>query len=293
MDSSEVPAHVRARRDLARLKQTFSVANPNEWWQDIDFGRGNAVSDSIASWDLGAATQHSISSAMDHYAPALHIGTINRGSIMHPAMGGPADRIFGYNPDFNRQDHHAFKFKPRGQFQNYANKPLDYFKSMKYLPAGAEFFYNPNPQLRPALTGVGVNPGDKSVYSDKYLSGHPGQNLPRGSYKLEWIQLVPTDDKTKVKGFNMVVKNSQSGQHFRLDNADVNQFQGASPYRQHFNRVGHQWGGQGLAQGPTGSVYDRNNPGYRIDSGQRYYNNYYGTPHYYNSYYNNQLPSKF
>jgi len=288
---AEAHSH-RSRRDLARLRQTFSVTDPKEWWNDIDSGRGNSVSDSIASWDLGAATQHSISRQMDHFAPALHIGTINRGSIANHAAGGPADRIFGYNPDFNRGDYHAFKFKPRGQFQNYKNKPLDYFKSLKYLPAGAEFFYNPNPSLGSALTGVSVNPSDKTVYSDKFLSGNPGQSLPRGTYKLEWIQMVPTADKKKVSGFNMVVKNSQTGRHFRLDNADVNQFQGASPFRQQFNKVASRWGGGGLAQGPAGSVYDRNLPGYRIDSGQRYYNNY-GTPHYYNNYWRNQLPAKF
>jgi len=54
---------------------------------------------------------------------------------------------------------------------------------------------------------------------------------PVGGTRLEWIQLVPTADNTKVKGFNMVVKNSQAGQSFRLDNVDVNQFQAASPYR--------------------------------------------------------------
>jgi len=283
----------RSRRDLARLKQTFSVTDPNEWWQDIDSGRGNEISDSIASWDLGAAAQHSISRQMDHYAPALHIGTINRGTIHNPAAGGPADRIFGYNPDFNRGDYHAFKFKPRGQFQQWKNKPVDFIKNWKYLPAGAEFFYNPNPSLGAALTGVSVDPSQKNVYSDKFLSENPGQSLPRGTYKLEWIQIVPSaKDKTKVSGFNMVVKNSQTGKHFRLNNADVNQFQGASPFRQQFTKHAHRWGGAGLAQGQTGSVYDHDLPGYRIDSGQRYYNNY-GTPYYYNHYWRNQLPSKF
>jgi len=290
--NDKAPTSHRSRRDLARLRQTFSVTDPKEWWNDIDSGRGNSVSDSIASWDLGAATQHSISRQMDHFAPALHIGTINRGTIANHAAGGPADRIFGYNPDFNRGDWHAFKFKPRGQFQNVKNKPLDYFKSLKYLPAGAEFFYNPNPSLGAALTGVSVNPSDKNVYSDKFLSGSAGQSLPRGTYKLEWIQMVPTADKKKVSGFNMVIKNSQTGNHFRLDNADVNQFQGASPFRQQFNKVASRWGGGGLAQGPAGSVYDRNLPGYMINSGQRYFNNY-GTPYYYRNHWGSQLPAKF
>merc|ERR550519_2704647 len=109
----------RAKRELelGRLRQTLSVTDANEWWHNLDTSRSHG------HW----------SSFMDHYAPALHVGTINRGTITAPGAGATKDRIFGYNPDFNRGDWHALKFKPRGQYHQFKNKHLDY---LKHIPNG-------------------------------------------------------------------------------------------------------------------------------------------------------------
>jgi len=54
---------------------------------------------------------------MDLFAPATHVGKINRGSFSNPEANMPRHQAYGINHDFNPEDlqQGAFKRKPKGQ----------------------------------------------------------------------------------------------------------------------------------------------------------------------------------
>jgi len=49
---------------------------------------------------------------VDLYAPALHVGKINRGHYPKPELLQPRHRVMGYDPDFNHRDSSAFRYTP-------------------------------------------------------------------------------------------------------------------------------------------------------------------------------------
>jgi len=88
----------------------------DQWWYDLG-GHDSPASDYLAatspfySWFKNAQEQ------FDAYAPAKHVGKINRGSFLNPELNLPADRAFGHNSDFNVGDltSGAFSYAPQTQ----------------------------------------------------------------------------------------------------------------------------------------------------------------------------------
>ena len=88
----------------------------DDWWYDIG-GYGSQASEYLAAtspfyqWFKKAQIQY------DMFAPAKHVGKINRGIFQNPEINLPADRAFGHKSDFYDHDliSGAFEYRPRGQ----------------------------------------------------------------------------------------------------------------------------------------------------------------------------------
>jgi len=88
----------------------------DDWWYDIG-GYGSQASEYLAAtspfyqWFKKAQIQY------DMFAPAKHVGKINRGIFQNPEINLPADRAFGHKSDFHDHDliSGAFEYRPRGQ----------------------------------------------------------------------------------------------------------------------------------------------------------------------------------
>ena len=90
----------------------------DDWWYDLG-GHNSYASDYLYatspyySWFKNAQMQY------DMFAPALHVGKINRGKFLNPEINLPADRAFGdpYHSDFHADEMRsgAFEYRPRGQ----------------------------------------------------------------------------------------------------------------------------------------------------------------------------------
>jgi len=90
----------------------------DDWWYDLG-GHNSYASDYLYatspyySWFKNAQMQY------DMFAPALHVGKINRGNFLNPELNLPADRAFGdpYHSDFHADEMRsgAFEYRPRGQ----------------------------------------------------------------------------------------------------------------------------------------------------------------------------------
>jgi len=88
----------------------------DDWWYDIG-GSDSYASDYLAAtspfyqWFKQAQTQY------DMFAPALHVGKINRGTFLNPELNLPADRAIGHKPDFHDAElfSGAFEYRPHGQ----------------------------------------------------------------------------------------------------------------------------------------------------------------------------------
>ena len=90
----------------------------DNWWYDLG-GHNSYASEYLYatspyySWFKNAQQQY------DMFAPALHVGKINRGNFLNPALIQPADRAFGdpYHSDFHADEIRsgAFEYRPRGQ----------------------------------------------------------------------------------------------------------------------------------------------------------------------------------
>jgi len=246
------------RRRHAELQQTFSVDDPMEWWYDIDVGKENEVSKALKEWNVGYRAHEGIEHTLDHYAFPLHLGGIDRGRIVHPELGGPGDRIFGFNPDFHERDRHAFKWKPRGQFfpTNWAEWEKEWGPEGKSgnMPAHYQFIYNPHPGLRDNIKAIAQASDDfpdwdpmvdESPFLNEQFYGHPwddlnddyytarDENLPAGSYIMKHLQgwrdpNYPDDDGKNF--FNAVLKNTRTGKFYRVMHADLSQLQRATPH---------------------------------------------------------------
>ena len=81
---------------------------------------------------------------MDHYAPALHIGTINRGYFNLPEHEQPGDRSFGKGMDFNKDEMDAFRFTPHGQHIALDMYQLEHYLKEGKLPIGRKFIVRKN-----------------------------------------------------------------------------------------------------------------------------------------------------
>jgi len=57
-------------------------------------------------------TFRQIQDGVHMYAPALHVGKINRGHFPKPELLQPRHRVMGYNSDFNQGDASAFRYTP-------------------------------------------------------------------------------------------------------------------------------------------------------------------------------------
>ena len=90
----------------------------DDWWYDLG-GHNSYASDYLYatspyySWFKNAQMQY------DMFAPAKHVGKINRGKFLNPEINLPADRAFGdpYHSDFHADEMRsgAFEYRPRGQ----------------------------------------------------------------------------------------------------------------------------------------------------------------------------------
>ena len=88
------------------------------WWYDLG-GHNSYASDYLHAnspyyqWFKKAQLQY------DMFAPAQHVGKINRGKFLNPELNLPADRAFGdpYHSDFYADEFSsgAFEYRPRGQ----------------------------------------------------------------------------------------------------------------------------------------------------------------------------------
>merc|ERR1711936_24041 len=115
---------------------SHGVADHNQgddWWYDIG-GHDSYASDYLAAtspfyrWFKQAQTQY------DMFAPALHVGKINRGTFLNPEVNLPADRAIGHKPDFHDAElfSGAFEYRPHGQ-KIVARKVLGIFDFLLFI----------------------------------------------------------------------------------------------------------------------------------------------------------------
>jgi len=90
----------------------------DDWWYDIGGQNSDAFDFLYATspyyrWFKNAQLQY------DMFAPAKHVGKINREKFLNPELNLPADRAFGdpYHSDFYEDEMRsgAFEYRPRGQ----------------------------------------------------------------------------------------------------------------------------------------------------------------------------------
>lgn len=95
--------------------ETYDVHDPQEWWNDIDGGARNKVTQKLASTKTGIASQQMMLSALDTFSPALHVGEIDTGYLRNPELEQASDRTFGYDSDFHMSEMGSFRFTPQGE----------------------------------------------------------------------------------------------------------------------------------------------------------------------------------
>jgi len=95
-----------------------------DWWHSLNTGNDWHVSDFLDAISPFAQTYRQMQQQFDMYGYAQHVGKINRGEFLNPELNLPADRAYGYKPDFNSQDFNsgAFKHEPKGQ--KFVAKPI-------------------------------------------------------------------------------------------------------------------------------------------------------------------------
>jgi len=105
----------KGRQKRESLVETYDVHDPSEWWQDIDGGSANKVTQKLSRTKAGIASQQMMLDALDHYSPALHLGDIDTGYLRNPELERVGDRTFGSGSDFHLGDMDAFEFTPHGE----------------------------------------------------------------------------------------------------------------------------------------------------------------------------------
>jgi hypothetical protein len=124
-----------ASKPFGEPEEITEMDTSNDWWYDIDSGMENEVSE-LAKKKSGYAAYAAISKQMDHYAPALHVGTIDTGVLRNPYLEDAKDRSFGIGADFNIEDMTAFKFTPQGQHLVLDFEQLEELIESGFLPVG-------------------------------------------------------------------------------------------------------------------------------------------------------------
>merc|ERR1712142_24174 len=93
------------------------------WWYNFG-GHDSPASDYLAAtspfynWFKNAQQQY------DAFAPAKHVGKINRGTFLNPELNLPADRAVGWNSDFNAGDFNSGAFSNTPQAQKFVAKKI-------------------------------------------------------------------------------------------------------------------------------------------------------------------------
>jgi len=101
---------------FALLKCGCGQDGLDQWWYDLG-------DDDLPASDYLAATSpfynwfQTARQQFDAYAPAFHVGKINRGTFLNPELNLPADRAFGQDSDFNAGELNSgtFSFTPKAQ----------------------------------------------------------------------------------------------------------------------------------------------------------------------------------
>jgi len=140
----EDAAHKRERRGAPQLVKKITVKDDDEWWYDVDGGQKNEVTEKFMKTKAGFQTFKRIQDQMDHFAPALHVGTINRGYFSKPEFEAPGDRSFGKGMDFNADEMDAFKYRPHGQHIAIDMDHLEEYLKHGKLPIGRKFIVRRN-----------------------------------------------------------------------------------------------------------------------------------------------------
>merc|ERR1712168_1661344 len=117
MQDSRSNKHRLSRRSAFHsfLKKRIEVKDSDEWWQDIDGGEPNAVTDWFRANMPNFGASEALRTQMHHFAPAIHIGEISTGYEENPHIGKPSDRSFGSHFDFNEHDLETFAYRPTSE----------------------------------------------------------------------------------------------------------------------------------------------------------------------------------
>ena len=82
---------------------------PSSWNWYKDMEQDDEASESLSMSSLFYNTFKVMQDRMDFYAPAKHVGKINRGHYQKPELLQPRHRTLGWNSDFKQQDGNAFR----------------------------------------------------------------------------------------------------------------------------------------------------------------------------------------
>jgi len=108
---------------FAILKLVCGQEGLDYWWYNLG-DHDSPASDYLAAvspfynWFKSAQQQY------DAFAPAKHVGKINRGTFLNPELNLPADRAVGLNSDFNAGDFNSGAFSNTPQAQKFVAKKI-------------------------------------------------------------------------------------------------------------------------------------------------------------------------
>jgi len=97
------------------IKKRIEVKDSDEWWDDINGGEPNTVTDWFRANMPNFGASEVLRDRMHHFAPAIHIGEISTGHEVNPHMGKPSDRTFGSHYDFHEDDLETFAYRPTSE----------------------------------------------------------------------------------------------------------------------------------------------------------------------------------
>merc|ERR1712179_394066 len=92
-------------------QEYYSVNNYDGWFYEMDPHHDLSDPESEFTSHLHE-TFRQMQDSIHMYAPALHVGKINRGHFPKPELLQPRHRVMGYNSDFNQGDDSAFGYTP-------------------------------------------------------------------------------------------------------------------------------------------------------------------------------------
>jgi len=92
-------------------QEYYSINNYDGWFYEMDPHHDLSDPESEFTSHLHE-TFRQMQDGIHMYAPALHVGKINRGHFPKPELLQPRHRVMGYNSDFNQGDDSAFGYTP-------------------------------------------------------------------------------------------------------------------------------------------------------------------------------------